>query len=326
MDALAPARHLDLDGAWPGGALALPTVNLRDAGPGLRFCTTHDRIARYRASCAKFPARFLLYGSGDFHHLTAVHLALVREPLIVVSFDNHPDWDRRPPLWQCGAWVNRALELDTVQQVQVWGCTSSDARWPGRLFASFSARRTGRLQAHLHDPADARSWGAAFARFAEQIAGRAVYVTVDLDCLARTQVTSNWEAGALEVESLVFALRTLHAQARVMGGDLCGGWSEEVYERPLQRLAARLDHPALVLPPRDEIAARNLRVLREVWPALTGQDQSDPDRDQQDAEQQTGREFFSEKERGADRDDDGIQALERKQVTERPLREQADPE
>lgn len=286
---MVPALHLDLDGAWPSGALDLPMVDLHHLGPGLRFCTTHDRIARYRQSCTDFAAAFRLYGSGDFHHLTAVHVSLVTEPFVVVSFDNHPDWDRRPPRWQCGAWVNRALELETVQEVHLWGCTSADARWPGRLFASASARRSGRLREHPHDPADAPAWRAAFTQFAESLAGRTVYATMDLDCLAPAQMTTNWDAGTLEVASLAFALRTLHTHVRLIGGDLCGAWSEEVYERPWQRLAARLDHPKLDLPPRAEIAARNQRVLHEIWPALTGQHQPDADRDQQNAQQQTGR-------------------------------------
>lgn len=289
MAVSAAALHFDLDGAWPQDALNLPRRDLREIGPGLRFCTTRERIARYREVCAQFPARFRLFGSGDFHHLTAVHLAQLREPFLVVSFDNHPDWDRRPPLWQCGAWVNRALELEPVREVHLWGCTSPDARWPGSIFASAAARRSGRLRAHLEDPAQPDSWRAAFARFAENLVGHALYVTVDLDCLAPAQMTTNWDAGALGVESLVFALRTLRAHARIIGGDVCGGWSEEVYERRWQRIAARIDHPKLPLPPREEIAARNLRVLRAVWPALTDEHQSDSDRDEQDAHDEARR-------------------------------------
>ncbi|MGB8166009.1 MAG: arginase family protein [Chthoniobacteraceae bacterium] len=283
------ARHFDLDGAWPVGALGLPTVDLRDAGPELRFCTTRRCIDRYREKCAQSAARFVLFGSGDFHHLTAVHLTLIREPVVLISFDNHPDWDRRPPRWQCGAWVNRALELDTVREVHLWGCTSADVRWPGRWFASPGALRSGRLNAHLQSPADASAWCAAFVEFADRLAGRAIYVTVDLDCLAPSLMSTNWDAGTLELSSLVFALNALHPRTRIVGADLCGGWSEEIYARPLQRFAARLDHPKLTLPPREEIAARNLRVLGEVWPALTGQHQTDAHRDQHDAQHEARR-------------------------------------
>ena len=62
-------------------------------------------------------AKFILYGSGDFHHLTGLWLRSTREPVTLVSFDNHPDWDVRPPRWCCGGWINRALELPHVRQV-----------------------------------------------------------------------------------------------------------------------------------------------------------------------------------------------------------------
>ena len=64
-------------------------------------------IARWRTELAPF----VLYGSGDFHHLTALWLRRLTQAVVLVSFDNHPDWDVRPPRWCCGGWVNRALEL-----------------------------------------------------------------------------------------------------------------------------------------------------------------------------------------------------------------------
>ena len=61
-------------------------------------------------------APFIVYGSGDFHHLSALWIRRVKRPLMVISFDNHPDWDIRPPKWCCGGWVNRALELPHVKR------------------------------------------------------------------------------------------------------------------------------------------------------------------------------------------------------------------
>ena len=34
-----------------------------------------------------------------------------KEKFLLLSFDNHPDWDIRSPKWSCGAWINRALEM-----------------------------------------------------------------------------------------------------------------------------------------------------------------------------------------------------------------------
>jgi hypothetical protein len=65
--------------------------------------------------------RFLLYGSGDFHHLTALRLRSVAEPMVLVSFDNHPDWDVRPPKWACGGWVKPRMELPNVRLCECLG-------------------------------------------------------------------------------------------------------------------------------------------------------------------------------------------------------------
>ena len=117
------ALHLNLDDAWRDEPLALPVVDARAWGPQLRFSAPQRLIAEfYKEHETNLASPFLLYGSGDFHYLTALRLRSVARPIVVVSFDNHPDWDVRPPKWGCGGWVNRALELPHVRHVSVWGC------------------------------------------------------------------------------------------------------------------------------------------------------------------------------------------------------------
>ena len=133
--------HLDLDEAWP--AAMNPEIRYSDRrnwGPALRYCTTARLIEDFYRQVQGELADFTLYGSGDFHHLTAVLLRRVAEPFILVSFDNHPDWDIRPPHWGCGTWLNRALELPYLQQATVWGCANGELNWPGRMFARKSPK------------------------------------------------------------------------------------------------------------------------------------------------------------------------------------------
>src|SRR5438445_12301222 len=142
-------KHLNLDDAWRNEPFALPVVDARAWGPQLRFSAPPRLIAEfYREHETNLAVPFLLYGSGDFHYLTALRLRRVAELVVLVSFDNHPDWDVRPPKWGCGGWVNRALELPHVQKVCVWGCGNFELEWPSRLFASRRALRSGRLEVH----------------------------------------------------------------------------------------------------------------------------------------------------------------------------------
>ena len=110
------------------------------AGPSLRFITTERAVDSFYGKFREHFRPFILSGSGDFHHLTAVFVRQVKEPFAILSFDNHPDWDVRPPHWSCGAWVNRALENPLVQQVAVWGCGSFECEFPVAI-----ARKSVRL-------------------------------------------------------------------------------------------------------------------------------------------------------------------------------------
>jgi hypothetical protein len=106
---LGKAIHLNLDNAWPADVLPFGTVDATSWAPQLRFSAPSRLIEKFYRETREELAPFILYGSGDFHHLTALWVRSIAEPFVLISFDNHPDWDVRPPRWGCGGWVNRAL-------------------------------------------------------------------------------------------------------------------------------------------------------------------------------------------------------------------------
>ena len=162
------------------------------------------------------------------------------EPFVLVSFDNHPDWDVRPPRWGCGGWVNRALELPHVKKVSVWGCGNFECWWPGRLFGNRRAEREGRLE--VHPWADGRpradqnrrgailraNWREHFARFAGGLAR--------IECLC-------------------------HDRSRLPAR---GGGRHELGERPVYGGGCRVGAHAIA---RVERADRGRRYLRRVFAA-----------------------------------------------------------
>ncbi|HYR57848.1 MAG TPA: hypothetical protein VEO95_04435, partial [Chthoniobacteraceae bacterium] len=225
--------HLDLDGAWPRETLPRAGyVDCRQWGPALRYSATRRGIEDFYAFASSRAAAFRLLGSGDFHHLSALWLRAIGEPFTLVSFDNHPDWDVRPPRWCCGTWLNRALELPRLRRAIVWGCGNFELNFPGRLFANHRALRAGRLEVHpwterlkpdsqrrwprMH----AENWRELFADFADGLAGEKIYVTVDLDCLRAGEAATNWESGLFSADEIAWALRQIWANAEVIGGDL----------------------------------------------------------------------------------------------------------
>jgi hypothetical protein len=278
---IGSALHLNLDDAWPDEPLGLPIVDARVWGPKLRFSAPPRLVAEfYREYETHLVAPFLLYGSGDFHYLTALWIRLVAQPVTIVSFDNHPDWDVRPPKWGCGGWVNRALEIPHVRRVSVWGCGNFECWWPHQLFGNRRAERAGILD--VHPWADGRpskdqqrrgailrdNWREHFEQFAKDLGGTNVYVTIDLDCLRAEEAVTNWESGRFTIVDLEWALKKLRESSQIIGGDICGAYSSPHYARFKQRFAGEFDHPKIQLPPIDQIRRINSATLAKLWPLL----------------------------------------------------------
>jgi hypothetical protein len=275
------ALHLNLDDAWPNESGDIPVVEARGWGLGLRFSAPPRLVEQfYRENKRNLGATFLLYGSGDFHYLTALRLRSVTEPIVLVSFDNHPDWDVRPPKWACGGWINRALELPNVLCASVWGCGNFECWWPHQIFGNRRAERAGILD--VHPWADDRpmkdrqrkgaifrdNWREHFEGFSKSLAGKNIYVTIDLDCLRVEEAVTNWESGRFALADLEWALRKLRVASRIVAGDLCGAYSPPHYARWKQRFAAEFDRPKLVQPNLESARQINLAALERLWPLL----------------------------------------------------------
>jgi len=277
------ALHLNLDDAWPSDSVGLPVADSRSWGPQLRFSAPTRLIEQfYREQGRDLATPFLLYGSGDFHHVTALRLRSVAEPIVLVAFDNHPDWAVGPVKWACGGWVNRALELPNVRWASVWGCGNFECWWPHQIFGNRRAERAEILEVHPwaddRPPKDRQrkgailreNWRQRYEELAERLAGKNVYVTVDLDCLRIEQAVTNWESGRFTVTDLEWALGKLRESSRIIGGDVCGAYSPPQYARWKQRFAAEFDRPKLAPPDLEKARATNLAVLEKLWPFLTG--------------------------------------------------------
>ena len=259
----------------------MPVRDARDWGPQLRFSAPPRLVEKFYRQYQSQLTPFLLYGSGDFHHLTALWVRQLAKPAVLVSFDNHPDWDVRPPKWCCGSWVNRALELPHIQKVSVWGCGNFECWWPQQIFGNRRAERTGKLEVHPwadgRPPKDRQrrgailrdDWRQHFEQFVNDLAGADVYVTIDLDSLRSDEVVTNWENGRFAIVDLVWALGKLREKSAIIAGDICGGFSEPTYARWKQQFASEMDHPKLARPSPEQIRAINLAALEKLWPALT---------------------------------------------------------
>lgn len=293
-------RVIDLDGSL---AAQQPLRQRIDAGTAIRIDAA-DLAGRLRIvasrsalqglasrlqSAAGGEATVTFYGSGDFHHLTAGLVAALDEPLTIVHFDNHPDWVRFPATVNCGAWVNRALELPHVRKVVTIGPCSDDLVRPEWQFANLNAVRDGRIVLypwrhppsrvwgrygrtrcyrqegnHLHwrNLAD-ESWADFLDELIEAIPTRSIWLTIDKDVLGRTDAVTNWDQGSLPLGHLLAAVERLAEERRIAGVDVCGDWSEPRFADPFRATLAYFDHPPRFRPLADDLAI-NARVNAEL--------------------------------------------------------------
>lgn len=305
---------LDLDGALTGqsclarrvGAGAATRIDARDLGPRLRIVANGRGLADLHQRVeAAFPmtgnaAPLIFYGSGDYHHLAAFFLRWVSEPVTVLHFDNHPDWTLFPRTWNCGAWVNRALENQAVSRVVTIGPASDDFVRPQWQFANLEALRMGRVEMHPWQVAPSRIWGrpvsaagchtqdghirwhnladADWAAFVDDLDHRlppgALWVSLDKDVLTLDEAVTNWDQGGMSLSAILDLVRRLARTRRLRGMDVCGDYSPPRFTDPFRWFLSATDRPAV--PPIDPANANlindrtNQRILA-VADAMAGE-------------------------------------------------------
>jgi hypothetical protein len=300
-------RVIDVDGAvinqpCLAGLIAAGEaehIDARDLEERLRIIASRSAFRalgeRLGEGAAGGEPEVLFFGSGDFHHLTALFVELHTEPLAVVHFDNHPDWVRYPTI-NCGSWVNRALKSPHVAKVVTIGPCSDDLRHPEWKFANLPAIRDGRLAVYPWRSAPTPIWGApvtasgtsttngllkwrnlageSWDGFLDELVASlpdtALWITIDKDVLLQAEAITNWDQGEMAVSHVLGALRRLATSFRIAGIDVCGDYSTPRLKDPLRAFLSWSDHPAL--PPHDEANlrvndqtnARLIEVFREV--------------------------------------------------------------
>jgi hypothetical protein len=281
-------RVLDLDGAVPPqgplrDAGPLPVADLRAWGPrirlacGLRTFRAFADTAADRLGDGDRP-RLVLFGSGDFHHVTLGLLERLTHPFHLLVLDKHPDWVRGIPFLHCGTWLARALRLPHLGRVfHIGGDLDFDNHYAP--FAPWRELRSGRVRVV---PARRRFRGFGWARVPHDhlladhldrllepdrrdLAARPLYVTIDKDVLSADEAAVNWDSGYLSLGQLLTVLDVFGRAAggRFAGADLLGDWSPVRTSGWGRRLLDRTEHPPLDVRPTDAVE-RNRRVNRAV--------------------------------------------------------------
>ena len=295
-------RLLDLDGALDQQAAIrqalddkrMTRIEARDLATSLRIVASRKAFAtltqRLRMSFSQGQGpQITFYGSGDFHHVTTALIGLCEGPLTVLHFDNHPDWVRFPQTHNCGAWVNRVLELAYVARVVTLGPASDDLDRPQWQMANLSAVEDGRITLFPYRHAPSRVFGrfaqspsyefndgalhwhclegmsvdAILTRLWPQIETEKVYITFDKDVLQPQDAATNWDQGFMPLEAVCSIISGVAKRHEVVGLDICGDWSQPVFADPFRWFLSACDR-SVAVPDEDALACNertNARIL-----------------------------------------------------------------
>lgn len=243
-------------------------IDVRAVGAGIRLWSRCREMTAIGSALEDEAARdgnepvLTWFGSGDFHHVTAVLAEMAarrrRAPITIIHFDNHPDWVRHRHTLHCGSWVSHVLRRGTAARVLSLGVTSDDLAYPELKGADLQLVAAGDLVVFpLRHKATAVAWryasGPAHAyrrhrihwqqfslqpeaetveRVLASIATDAVYVTIDKDVLDRSEAHTNWDQGRLSITDLVAWLSVIARNRDIVGADIGGDFSLPRYSGP----------------------------------------------------------------------------------------------
>ena len=273
-------RILNFDGSVAGqkGLLArydTEVIDLTDLGPSGRFwanANVRNKIARRIPEQNAGHVTFL--GSGDFHHMTEILLSRYDEPVTVIDFDLHQDWDSTSSLLHCGSWVARALNRKNILKCVILGASSKDMNFfslqagcleylkndrielypysskPGSIFfrkvppnISFETKRYPFFTRIDWNELKEKNIEEFFMHIIKRLPIKKVYITVDKDCMNSEAALTNWDQGEMPLNHLLAILKIIKDNCDIVGMDITGDYSPVKTESAFKSAMLRLNHP-----------------------------------------------------------------------------------
>ena len=250
-------------------------IDLRDLGPRARIWLgkkTKKEIEKRIQGSAKNSFTFL--GSGDFHQISHVLINQFDEPLCVILFDFHPDWDILPPRMGCGSWVTESLRNKNILKLVLVGVSSKDLSGPWIHTGNINSLERNRVEVYpySHPPSSTlfrrvpenlsiknkkglllkkiywnelkgKNLMKLFSSILKRLPTPRVYLSIDKDCLRNEYALTNWEEGMLSLDELLMMLRMIKDHMDIVGMDIVGDYSEISTHGNLKKFVSYLDHP-----------------------------------------------------------------------------------
>ena len=250
-------------------------IDLKDLGPRARIWLdkkTKKEIEKRIQGSANGSITFL--GSGDFHQVSHILINQFDEPICVILFDFHPDWDILPPRLGCGSWVTESLRNKNILKFILVGISSKDLSNPWIQTGNINALGGDRVEIYpySHRPSftffkripenisikikkglfvnkiywnelKGKNLIKLFSSILKRLPTPRVYLSIDKDCLRNEYALTNWEEGMLSLEKLLLMLKLIRDNLDIIGIDIVGDYSEISIRGNLKKMISYLDHP-----------------------------------------------------------------------------------
>jgi arginase family enzyme len=250
-------------------------IDLKDLGPRARIWLDKKikkEIKKRIDGSAKNSVTFL--GSGDFHQVSHILINQFDEPICVILFDFHPDWDILPPRLGCGSWVTETLKNKNILKFILIGTSSKDLSIPWIQTGNLNSLEEERVE--IYPYSHRSSWAFLkktpknisvkvekglflnkiywnelkgkdlinlFLPILKRLPTPRVYLSIDKDCLRSEYALTNWEEGMLSLTELLWMLKLIMDHVEIIGMDIVGDYSQISVNGRLKKLISYLDHP-----------------------------------------------------------------------------------
>jgi hypothetical protein len=272
---------------WASGARETEIIDLSEKGPYLRYWAAKKDLDFLRRTIAHtHNDAITLYGSGDFHHLSVALIEQFTQPLSLIVFDHHPDWDGISARVSCGSWISAVSRKENIKKILLLGPSSNDLSGFGLFTASLKSLNGAKLEIYpyMHKPSrlflrklkDTSSFKVRrsflnslidwqnlceanlevfLSNILEGIATEDVYVSIDKDCLRADYAVTNWESGLMDINWLLEAVSIVKNKKNIVGMDITGEYSAIRIKSGWKNFISRLDHPSQAI---DSAAANQI--------------------------------------------------------------------
>ena len=250
-------------------------IDLTDLGPKVRlwFNKAAKRQIEERISSSSSNSVTFL-GSGDFHHVSSILVEQFKDPVSVIAFDFHPDWDTLPPRFGCGSWITQILRKRNIAKVILLGASSGDISSWWVQSGNLASLKDDRLEiypyAHKRSLAffktvpenislktkkhifyseiyweelKAKNLQEFFLSVLKRLPTKQVYVSIDKDCLRREHALTNWENGLFSLDELLMMLKMIKENLDIVGMDIAGDYSKVSVKGLYKYFCSMIDHP-----------------------------------------------------------------------------------